>query len=192
MVRNKFCHHQSRPPTCQPAFLFGKFPTFLATFPRRAQSRQNPQTLPIPSLRWRSYPLTPPKTTKPSWIQEHLFTRTKYVFSLWKGLQDGAEQLSERCNHMLWLPQLLQPYAFAFVFIFVFVFASVFVFAFGSHRSSNLPTSCLTSTSLLGSTTKNCKSRIHGSWNSAKLTRVSLSLWVSQFLVWKRYSIFQG
>ena len=48
----------------------------------------------------------------------------------------------------------------------------------GSPRSSNLPTSCLTSSSLseLWPTTKKCKIRSNGSWNSARLTRISPSL----------------
>ena len=50
----------------------------------------------------------------------------------------------------------------------------------GSPSRSNLPTSCLTFTSLLGSETKKCKSRTQGSWNSAKLTRISPSLWINQ------------
>ena len=45
----------------------------------------------------------------------------------------------------------------------------------------NLPTRCPTSTALLGPTTKKCKSWIQGSWNSARLTRISPSLWISQF-----------
>ena len=48
----------------------------------------------------------------------------------------------------------------------------------GSPRSSNLPTSCLTSSSLseLWPTTKKCKIRSNGSWNSARLKRISPSL----------------